>query len=75
MGCLCADIEQFCDGGADDVLEERRRHCGGFLRDRDKHLLVELMVVIFCLQRVTKILVEVAQEVNPLHSFIGVENC
>jgi hypothetical protein len=58
-GCLCANVEQFRAGEVDDVLEERRRHCGEFWRDRDKHLLAEPTVVIFCLyclQRVTKIL-------------------
>jgi hypothetical protein len=82
--CLCADVEQFRASEEDDVLEERRRHCGAFLRDRDKYLLAEPTVVIFCfhcLQRETNIFVAPTQEVIHLlerifkHSFIGVENC
>ena len=49
VGCLCADVEQFRDGEADDVLEDRRRHCGGFRINRDSPLLAELAVGIFLL--------------------------
>lgn len=53
MGCLCADVEQFRADEGDDVLEDRRRHCGGFRINRDNRLLAELAVVIFLRQRVT----------------------
>lgn len=53
VGCLCANVEQFRAGEVDDVLEDRRRHCGGFRINRDIPLLAELAVVIFSLQRVT----------------------
>jgi hypothetical protein len=56
VGCLCADVEQFRAGEADDVLEDRRRHSGGFRINRDSPLPAELAVVIFLLQRVTGVL-------------------
>ena len=56
MGCLCADGELFCAGETDDVLEDRRRHCGGFRINRDNLLLTELAVVIFLLQGVAGVL-------------------
>jgi hypothetical protein len=53
VGCPCANVEQFRAGEADDVLEDRRRHCGGFRINRNIPLLAELGVVIFSLQGAT----------------------
>jgi hypothetical protein len=55
VGFLCADVEQFRASEVDDVLKERSRHCGEFLSNGDKHLLVELTAVIFYWLRSTRI--------------------